>query len=277
MLVMWQGDLDRGMEMIKECAYMAQVIEDDLAMGLSFMGSGVVLLNRGDAAGAFPLLEQSLEIFKEIKLGFFEANTMIHLGNSSLALGDIPAARGHLEQALPLAKQVGDNWLIASILNNMGEVARVEGDYPLAQKNYEQSEALFRGGEDIEDQNRLAHSLGYIALYQGDAAKAEQLFDKSMTIFRELGIRRGIAECLAGFARLALVRGKPEAAARLLGAATAEMRACHADWWPADQVEVRASLSGIRAALGEEEFETALQAGQKLSVEQALELEASLR
>ena len=60
-----------------------------------------------------------------------------------------------------------------------------------------------------------------------------------------------------------------------VSAATAVMHACHGDWWPADQVEVRASLKGMHTALGDAEFEAAWQAGKKMNLEQALELEAS--
>ena len=277
MLATWQGDLESGLEMIQEGTVASQMIEDDQSMGLALMGNGIVLLNRGDAAGAFPLLETGLKIFRELKLNFFVANSLIHMANSSLALGNISGARGYLEQSLPIAKQVGDDWLIASILNNMGEVARVEGNYPQAQQYYEESEGLFRKGGDIEDQNRLVHSLGYIALYRGDMEQAEQLFHKSMTIFRELGVQRGIAECLAGFARLASVRGQPETAVKLLAAATTTMHAHRGDWWPADQVEVRASLKGMHAVLGDVEFEAAWQVGKRMDLEQALELEASGR
>ena len=277
MLSMWKGDLDEGAAMIKESMYMAQMLEDDLSMSLSLMGNGVVRLNRGDAAGAMDLLQTALKLFQELKLQFFEANTLIHLGNSSLALGDLPGARAYLNRALPIAKQVGDNWLIASILNNMGEVARVEADYLQAQQYYEQSEALFRQGGDVEDHNRLVHSLGYVALYQGDTARAEELFHKSMTVFRELGMQRGIAECLAGFARLSLVRGRPVEAATLLSAASAMIRKTSADWWPADQAEVRTSLKGLHAALDEAQFELAWQAGREMGLEDALALEESLR
>lgn len=276
LLATWQGDLDYGVQNIKDAILYSEVMEDEQTLPLSLLGQGVLLLNRGQAAEARTNLERGLEIFREIPFPFFISNSLIHLGNAALALGDIPGARAYLEQAMPLAQAVGEDWLVASVLNNLGEVARVEGDYPQAQGYYEQSVALFGSGGDIEDQNRLFHNLGYIAMYRGDLPQAAQHLRKSLTTFRELGNRRGIAECLAGFARLAALKGQPGAAATLLAAATTLLHAAHADWWPSDQAEYRRSLEMIQSALEPAAFDAAWAAGREMDWDQALAFQAEL-
>lgn len=275
-LAMWQGDLEFSIGMNKEAVTVAEVSEDEVAIGFAYMGMGVVQLNRGDAAAARPFLQGCLEIFRGIQFVFGISNSLIHLANASLALGDIPAARAYLEQAMPVAQGIGEPWLIASVLNNRGEVARVEGDYEQAQQYYLQSEQLFGVGGDREDQNRLVHNLGYIALYQGRLAEAAQRFRQSLIVFRELGNQRGIAECLAGFARLAQRRGQPVEAATLLGAASTLIRSAGADWWPSDQVEYRNGLSEIQSSLTAEAFDTAWREGKAMNMEQALAYQANL-
>ncbi len=153
-------------------------------------------------------------------------------------------------------------------------MARTEQDYDQAQVYYQKSEAIFRRLGDVEDHNRLIHSLGYIALYQGNLEKADQLFHESLTVFRELGTSRGIMECLAGLARLALLRGDPTRAAILLGGATSLIHAAGADWWPADQVEYQHSLKAIQATLPQAEFTAAWKTGQAMTLEQAIAYEA---
>ena len=208
-MLRWQGDLEGGCKRNQGRMQMAQKLEDEMLMGCSSDGGRSASLNRGNGAEAFPVLEKALELFQEMHFTFIVPNAMIHLANAALALGDIPAARATWNRPCPWPKQIGEEWLIASIINNQGEVARTQRDYHQAQVYYQQSEAIFRKLGDIEDHNRLIHSLGYIALYQGDLETADQRFHESLTVFRELGNRRGIAECLAGLARLALMRGNP--------------------------------------------------------------------
>ncbi|RPJ42208.1 MAG: hypothetical protein EHM21_13105, partial [Chloroflexi bacterium] len=272
-LAMWQGDLKSSAELLKEGTPMTQVVEDEVYMALSYLANGLLMLHRGNGTEAFPSLENALTLFQEMNFNFFVANTLIHLGNASLASNDVRGAQAYLERATPLAEQVGEEWLIASILNNQGEVARTQRDYQQAQDYYEKSESLFRKLGDIDDHNRLIHSLGYIALYKGDIEAAAQRFHESLRVFRELGNRRGIAECLAGIARLSLMRGKPILSATLLSAATVIIHADGADWWPADQVEYRQSLSDIQSALSKADFDAAWKAGQVMTLEQAIAFE----
>jgi len=262
--------------MVKEGCYIAQVLEDDLLVALSYISEGVIMLNRGEGMEAHTILERALALFQELNLSFMVSNSMIHLANASLAMNDIPGAQAYLEKALPIAEEVGEEWLIASILNNQGELARAQGNYARAQTYYEKSERLFRKLCDIEDHNRLVHSLGYIALYQGNLDEADRLFHQSLTVFREMGNRRGIAECLAGLARLVLERGNPAKAATLLAAATSMIHAGGADWWPADQVEYQKNRNAIQSAMSETEFQSAWNVGQEMTLEQTLAFEAGL-
>ena len=275
-LALWQGDLDTSLRQIKEGTRIAHAVEFEPMVGFAYLLHGIAALNQGDAVEAAPLLGDALTIFREHHLEFFEANALVHLANTALAIKYIDGAESYLADAHQVAKRAGGHWILASILNNQGEVARVQGDYRRAEKFYEQSEALFRENGDVEDHNRLIHSLGYVALNKADLRRANQLFQKSLLVFRELGNRRGIAECLAGFARLALMKGRPAAAATLLAAAEAQMRTINASWWPADEVEYRRTLGAIKEMLPEKEFTQAWKAGGAMNLDQALAFQTNL-
>ena len=59
-------------------------------------------------------------------------------------------------------------------------------------------------------------------------------------------------------------------AATLLAAAAATQDVTGAAWWPADRVEIERNARIIRAALDEETFAAAREAGRSLSLDQAI-------
>jgi len=129
---------------------------------------------------------------------------------------------------------------------------------------------LFRETGDKPDVARSIYSLGYVALHQEDADLAETCFQESLAMFRELGNKRGIAECLVGFASRAIEKTQYQRAGRLLGAATSLLGTLNAAWWPADRVEYKRNLAAIQATLAEDEFAEAWSEGQAMTLEDAL-------
>src|SRR5262249_3662002 len=81
----------------------------------------------------------------------------------------------------------------------------------------------------------------------------------------------GIAECLMGFAAMAVARSLPAAGARLLAAAVAIGGPRVATAWAATRAEYERTLARIHASLTEIEFQTEQAAGRALSPEQAME------
>jgi non-specific serine/threonine protein kinase len=62
--------------------------------------------------------------------------------------------------------------------------------------------------------------LGTVEVRRGEHDTAAGLLSSSLHLHRELGDRRGIAQCLEALAEVALARGAAATAGRLLGAAT---------------------------------------------------------
>jgi len=91
-------------------------------------------------------------------------------------------------------------------------------------------------------------------------------------VCRELGDRQGLAMCLAGLAMAAAVDEDPRRAARLWGAAEALRQSIGVRSSAASRV-MREQLTAIaREQLGDEVFAAAWAEGQKLTIEQAIEL-----
>ncbi len=149
-------------------------------------------------------------------------------------------------------------------------MARTQGQYDRARAYYEECEALLRSTGDRGDLARFVHSLGYIAQHEEEFDLAESQFRKSLKMFRQLGNRRGMAECMAGLAGLKARQGNAEWGAIMLSAAESVLKVTGGAWWPADRVEVEANQEIIRSALSEAERSAAQKRGRPMTLEQAL-------
>jgi len=184
-------------------------------------------------------------------------------------LGNPEQAIKWLDMAMPFLRQTGDVWSMAFGLNNYGEVARAQGDYEKAEEYYLRTNELYKLADAKGDQARLVHTLGYIALHKGRYDEAKDLFLKSLNDFRELGNHRGIAECLAALAGLAVEQKNHGWAVPLLSAAERQLTSFGGAWWPADRVEIERAIERMRSALGDE-YEALWERGQAMAVEDAI-------
>ena len=269
MMALWQGQQETALAKLQEALAIQLRLEDDRMVASTQMANGIAFINMGRDGDAKPLLEAASQFF-EANNPYFHALTLVHLGNAELGLGHPDQAYAYHSKAEAVARQINENWLLSFALNNLGEVARTQGQYELARKYYEECEALLPDSGDKGDRARFVHSLGYSAQHEGDERRAESQFRKSLKMFRQLGNRRGMAECMAGLAGLKARQGQAEWGAVMLSAADSVLKATGGAWWPADRVEVEANQEFILSALGEAEWNAAQIKGRAMTLEQAL-------
>jgi tetratricopeptide (TPR) repeat protein len=269
MLALWSGDLNLAAEHSRAAIEMSSQLNFDEGLSFAKLGYGVTLINQGKDKEAFSHLVDAGELFDQQNQSWMKGTALVHLANASLGLGDADQALEWLDVALPLMKESKDLWNMAFTLNNYGEVSRVKGDYDKAEGYYRQTEELYKQADAVGDQARLVHTLGYIAMHKGEFDEALVLFRESLSDFRKLGNQRGIAECLAGLAGLAVEQGKHAWAAPLLAAAESQLKDIGGNWWPADRVEIERAQEGMMKTLGDE-FEKLWEQGQAMDIEEAL-------
>ena len=149
-------------------------------------------------------------------------------------------------------------------LNYMGDLARCEQNYQQAQTAYEESISLLRKIDAVRDLASALHNLGHACLHLGDIERAKALFSESMASHQEQGNRPGMAECLLGFAALAIIADLPAAGARLLAAAAAIGGQHITSEWAATRLEYEHYLERARAGLPKTAFQAEQVAGQRL-------------
>jgi len=117
---------------------------------------------------------------------------------------------------------------------------------------------------DKDEFPSLLHNLAYAVQHRGDSAQAIDLFKEGLGIQHEMGNQAGIAECLAGIARVVTAQNQALQGAQLLSAAEALREASSATWWPADRIEYEHSLALLRQSLGDAALAAAWAEGRKL-------------
>lgn len=191
------------------------------------------------------------------------------LAFSAPALDGIDGALPYWESTLAWAQRSGHRETIAKATNSLGELARHREDWHAATLNYEQTLAT---GKELESEFLLAlasHNLGYAAIGSGDLAKAAACFTESLRRYRGLRHRKGMAECLAGLARVTVLEGNDERAAWLCGAAAALLDELRTQFDTMDRADYERTLNTLRDLLGPR-LDGLLVAGRVMSHDEAL-------
>jgi predicted ATPase/DNA-binding CsgD family transcriptional regulator len=234
--------------------------------------AGILAYSASDVQRGEELLRRSVELFRQSgdERGMAWALTFLAvtgIGSSGEIERYIEMARQSLETFRKLEDRPG----MAQAYNILGELARWTEDYEAAQLYYEECLRIVQiTGERMREAMQY-ENLGVLAHYQDQFQLAAEQMRRGLFIFRELGTSYGLAIALGTLAGPIARLGDYEKAARLLGAADAEMESLGTNQQPVDQIEIGQFRTFVREALGEEAFQEAWQAGHDLSIDEALE------
>jgi len=233
--------------------------------------AGNLARSRGEYGAAIERYEQALALRREAQDPRGIAIALNNLGVAAKDQGDYPRAREFLEESLAIKREQGEQRGIAVTLNNLGLTAKAQGDFTMAARYFDESFDLFRDLEDSWGQALIVNNIATLAFATGDFERALALHKTSLAGRRAMKEKWGVAECLEGLARVAEATGAPMAGAQLLGAAD-RMRQLYGFPLPPDErPQLDRQIAALRAALGEDAFRTAWDAGQSWTLDEALE------
>ena len=241
----------------------------NLAVALVGLASSVRAA--GDYQTAFTIGERAIQLLRDSGERYVLGRVLIMQAGTAMALGKFDVVHELLNEGLTLAREAGDTYRIALILNFLGDLARCEQDFAGAKPNYENSVALFHELDAKRDVASVLQNLGHACLHLGEVERAHGLFVESLAQQEAQQNTPGMAECLIGFAAIAVVHDLPGAGARLLSAAIALGGQRPANVWTATRMEYERYLGLARDKLTEMEFRAEQSAGHALSLEQAIE------
>ncbi|MDX1663423.1 MAG: LuxR C-terminal-related transcriptional regulator [Candidatus Promineifilaceae bacterium] len=224
----------------------------------------------GDDDVAFTIALRALELVRELDDPLLLGLSLCYYSYMALSLGQYDTAREMLQEGLPLLRNVGDPYRLAMGLNYQGDLARCEQKYREAVAAYQESIGLLRGIDAVRDLASVFHNLGLAYLHLDDVERARALFKDSMAIHKEQQNRVGMAECLLGFAALALTDQMPAAATRLLAAAEALGGRHVTAEWEATRLEYESCLARAHSSLTKNLFQQEQATGRRMTLDRAV-------
>jgi predicted ATPase/class 3 adenylate cyclase len=266
----------------------------------------------GESAAGWQYAQRALDMARAIGDRHVEAEALALLVGATRR-HDLDAARQMADEAVAIARELGDVQLLGELLDVTAigateeqqrsiylealSSARRAGDDLVASNeehklygvdlhagriedavpHAEEAVALIErgvGGDYILAMMRTDLSLAL--LITGQPARAETLVRQSLLLVRRLGFDADASELLVGAACCATWRGDYDRAARLHGAADADIRAALAagsiNWSEAERELQEKDQAKLREVLGEQPYDEAYRAGARLAPNQAVEL-----
>lgn len=255
------------------------------ARGLVYLGL-LSLNDTSDHAAVLQCFEEALRIVREQDDPAWESEVLRAFGDAHVHWREWDAARqcyqdslevaeragdarrialsymglafsSHIDEALPFWEQTltwsqrsGHRETIAKATNSLGELARYRGDWEPAERNYH---LALTTGRELESDFLIAlatHNLGYVAIGNGDLPMATARFAESLRRYQGMRHRKGMAECLAGLARVAVLKGNDDRAARLCGAVDCLLAELRTQFDTLDRVDYERTLQTLQDRLG---------------------------
>ena len=239
------------------------------AAALLLWARGMLRIAVGEVAESEPYLRRLVDAATALGDERLRAHALAGLGLATL-LSALDEARGLLDEAVATFRRIGDRWGLAFALSTRGQLALREGDAADAAALH--GEALAAADEMENDHLRaqLLDLLGLDAVAVGDLAGARSRFAAAAQVHSRLLDQEGSAYCLDGFAGIALAQGRPEVAARLVGASRHAREVVGVAIWPGMRPLADAMVAAVRGALGEPAFARATAEGARTRTVDAL-------
>lgn len=239
------------------------------ASALLLWARGMFRISSGRFDEAEPLLDTLLARTGPAAPPRLRAFALAGLGLSRVG-APVEQRRALLAESVTTLRELGDPWGLAFSLSVGGQLALQAGDPAAATAMHEEALAVARAGHQDHLQAQLLDLLGLDAMSQGRLVGARRSFVDGADLHRRLADAEGSANCLDGFAAVALAQARPEVAARLLGASAHARELAGVTVWPGLQPLAAMLDHGVRTALGAEADRQGRAWGATVSVTQAL-------
>jgi predicted ATPase/class 3 adenylate cyclase/Tfp pilus assembly protein PilF len=264
-----EQDYARAQSLYQEALATFQRVADGRNMAITLNNLATVAHDGKDYGRAIALYDQSLALTRLLE---DKRTSAMALNNQAIVAhdqGDYQRATALYEESLALFRHLGDRRGIAYLLLGLGIIADDQGDHQRARALHEESLSHFQA---MGDRRGIASALTTVAAtthHEGDDDRAESLYHEALAYRKGSGDQEGIVECLDGLAAIAVSRGETERGVRLLAAGSGFHDREETSMSPARRNEYDLLLRGARASLGDDAFDSAWEAGNALSLEDA--------
>lgn len=218
---------------MEEALAISKAVGDPQSIATSLRNLGLLENINGNYARSRKLLEQSMEISRELgPAGITESTwTAIFLGDAALNHSHPARARALYEETVVTLRELGDLNFLAYSVRRLAQLCWLEG-------RFEEAISLLR---------------------------------ESLELNQDVADPRGIVACLAGFAAVAVAREHYARAAQLMGAVEKQLASLGIRLLYMDKMEYDRNLAHLQARSDEPTLKKFWQMGNQLSLDQAIQ------
>jgi len=272
----------------------------------ALLGGGRLALLQCDYLPAVRRLEAARRLYQELDDAQGVASALQVLGSVAREQGRYARAMELHAESLSIAEETGDRWAVASAHGYLGFACWLQARFERAAEECTVALRMFRELDDVEGIAWSLLSLGTIGRLREDGEQAAVLLQESRSLAERIGFREGMAwsleqlgllaadrgdpsaaallrtsleihhdlrdrwrtcSVLEDLAAIALADGNAEQAARLLAAAEAMRATIGTVIAPCERAQHEATMTGARAALGDESFVAAWRQGRQAPID----------
>ena len=231
---------------------------------------GFMAYVQGEPAAALPLLEESLQLNKELGDRAGTNFSLLRLGIGLYYSNDLDRAINVLSEALRLYRESNDRVGIYVSAYELAEALTMRGDYGTARPLHQESLALKQQQGDSWHTALSYFGLGLLAWMEGDHREAVARLRESLTMRQELDEWWGLGQGLEALGWVEVSRGESSRGLHLLGAAAALHEGMGVALSPNYRVLHDRCLAMARAQMTEAAIEVAWSRGHDLSPAQSV-------
>jgi predicted ATPase len=255
--------------LLSEARTLANALREDQEIALAEGGTGQDFLWQGRLSEAEEFNERGLALARRVGPRCYLPIHLFNAGWTALRQGRLERAAELLDESIKLAREIGDEFELSMALPLRGTVSLLRQDLIGAREYLQEAEEVTEG-LPVSGMGLPSLGLGKLALLEGDNDGAVDRFITVLHIAAQTGTRGMMCESLDGLAFVAAARGYARGAVRLLAAVEQVRGSIHQGRAPYDQQRVEASLAQLREAIGDAGFDAEWQAGQQLSLDEAI-------
>ncbi len=224
---------------------------------------------------AAPFFAESIKLAREIDYAWGAMHAYAWCGVYKICIGNYEAAKPLFQASKVEAKKLGgDAALLGRCDGNLGLIALLEGDFPTAKSYLDQSLALQKGANN---KNGIAESFwlqGRLSLRQGDHQQAVKHLRESLRLYQiypnSLWVTRGLAYLVITY----VAHGEYSRAAKVVDALSEKNEispSLKAQLGSLVAIsEYEGALAQLQSRIAKADYVTAVDAGQRMTREQAI-------